>query len=212
MVKYSEDQKRIALLLVHEPKTAESLNKQLNIPYNQLLEELKGMIKLKVVEKVDGFPTRYSLKQNIAQEVERRKKLSENDSNKLRLRAIIEMQAIEPELLKKQTAKLEEAIKKDSAFAVYNFSKAPTLKQEEHYSSFIDLTFSVKDFSTLIRFMYFYGPATIEVLKPAKLEIDAFDLQEGLMDMAQMIHKYSEYLTKLLNRSELEELNKRLSR
>ncbi|MBU0636405.1 hypothetical protein KKE06_05250 [Candidatus Micrarchaeota archaeon] len=212
MARYTEDQKRIAMLLLHESKTAEELNTQLSIPYNQLLNELKAMIKIGVLKKQDGFPTSYALKKDIALEVQRREKLAETDSNKLRFRAIIEMQAVEPELLKKQATKLGESLKKDSDFTLYNFSQAPTLKQEESYSTFLDLTLSVKDFKTLVRFMYFYGPSSLEVLKPSRFEIDANDLQEGLMDMAQMINRYSQYLTKLLNRSELEELNKRLLR
>ena len=43
--------KKIALLLLREPKTEEELNKQLNIPHDKLTVELKGMIKLGLISK-----------------------------------------------------------------------------------------------------------------------------------------------------------------
>lgn len=207
---YSEKQKRLAAALVSEPKTIEQLNKETAIPMDELLHEIKGLLVLKVIEKLEGFPTRYALKQDIAQEVQRRKELAETDKNKIKLHAIIETQAVEPEILKKQSNKLGESLQQEPDFVVYALSHAPTMKNEEMYSSFIDVTLSIKDFKALVKFIHFYGPTTIEVLKPAKLELDAHDLQEGLLDMAQMIHRYSDYLTKLLNRAELEEFNRRL--
>lgn len=207
---YSENQKKLAARLVPQPKTLEELGKETGISLDAIQQDIKSLLALKVVEKLEGFPTRYSLKKGISEEVERRKQLAENDKNKIQLRAIIETQSVEPELLKKQSLKLGEAIQQEPEFLVYALAHAPTLKQDEMYSSFIDLTISVKDFKALVKFMHFYGPTTIEVLKPAKLELDAHDLQEGLLDMAQMIHRYSTLLTKLLNRQELEEFNKRL--
>ena len=63
MVTFTEEQKRIALLLLHEPKTAEELNKQLDIPYDKLVQELRQLLKLNVVDK-NGYPTKYTLKKN----------------------------------------------------------------------------------------------------------------------------------------------------
>ncbi len=207
---YSENQKKLASRLVSQPKTLEELGKETGIPLDEVQQDIKSLLGLKVVEKQGGFPTRYALKKDISEEVERRKQLAENDKNKIQLHAIIETQSIEPELLKKQSIKLGEAIQQEPDFLVYTLTHASTLKQDEMYSSFIDLTLSVKDFKALVKFMHYYGPTTIEVLKPAKLELDAHDLQEGLLDMAQMIHRYSALLTKLFNRQELEEFNKRL--
>jgi glutamyl/glutaminyl-tRNA synthetase len=210
MVSYSENQKKLASRLVHEPQTLEELSKSTGLSLDAVQQDIKAMLALKVIEKLDGFPTRYALKKDISEEVERRKQLAENDKNKLKLHAIIETQSVEPELLKKQSTKLGESMQNEKDFLVYSLSHAPTMKQEEMYSSFIDVTMSVKDFKALVKFVHYYGPTTIEVLKPAKLEVDAHDLQEGLLDMAQMVHRYSDLLTKLLNRKELEEFNKRL--
>jgi len=209
MPRFSEEQKRIALLLIHGPRTAEDLNSQLNIPFNKLTDELKAMMKLAVVEK-QGFPTKYALKKNIAQEVQKRKKIAETDLNKLRIRAFIEMQAIEEELLAKQIKKLEESMEKDKSFTMYSLDKAPIEKQADYYSTYFEISFSVSDFASLIRFMFFYGPSSVEVVKPAKIEFSAHDLQDGLMETADMVQKYSTAIHKLLNREELEKFNTEL--
>jgi hypothetical protein len=202
--RFSEEQKRVALLLLHSPKTAEELNKQLNIPYSRLMEELKGMLKLKVVERT-GFPTKYQLKQDIAQEVKKRQKISEVDQFKIRVKAFIEMQAIEEGLLQKQLDKLEGAVQKEKAFTVYLLEKAPIEQSGEYYSSYIEVNFSVKDFVSLVRFMFFYGPSSIEVIKPDRVDFSAQDFQDGLVDMADMVHKYSNYIAKKMNKDELDQ-------
>jgi len=209
MSRFTEDQKRIALLLLHEPKTAEELNSQLNIPYDKLLDELRGMLKLKVVEK-QGFPTKYRLKDNIADEVRRRQQLGEGDSNLVRIRAFIEIQAVEEELLKRQLDKLSKAIKKEKAFNVYDIQRAKIEEADERYSSFLEVNFSVKDFSALIGFMLFYGPTAVEVLKPEKLELGAQDLQEGLVDIADMVNKYAAFIASKMNKQELDDFYNRL--
>ena len=209
MARFSEEQKRIALLLIHGPKTAEDLNGQLNIPFNKLTDELKAMIKLGVIEK-QGFPTKYALKKNIASEVQKRKKIAETDFNKLRIRAFIEMQAIEEDLLKKQIKHMEETMNEDKSFTLYNLDKADIEKQGEYYSTYFEINFSVKDFASLIRFMFFYGPSSLEVVKPAKIEFSAQDLQDGLMEAADMVQKYSNVIHKLMSRDELQKFNAEL--
>ena len=209
MPRFSEEQKRIALLLIHGPKTAEDLNGQLNIPFNKLTDELKAMIKLGVIEK-QGFPTKYALKKNIANEVQKRKKIAESDLNKLRIRAFVEMQAIEESLLKKQLENLEDAMKKDKSFTLYNIDRAEIEKHGEYYSTYFEINFSVKDFASLMRFLFFYGPSSLEVVKPAKIEFSAQDLQDGLMEASDMVQKYSTVIHRLMNRDELEKFNQSL--
>lgn len=209
MAKFSEEQKRIASRLVSSPKTAEELAKELKLPYDQLQDKLKEMMKLELVTK-DGFPTKYALKQGIVEELERRQKIGEDDKNHIRIKAIIEMNALEPELLKKATGKILESIQKEKAFTVYNAKTNPVLKQAEDYSTFIELNVSAKNFRSIVQFMYFYGPSSVEVIKPAKLEFSAQDMQDGLMDMAGMIQTYTQYITKLLNRQELEALHQKI--
>ena len=209
MANFTEEQKRIAMLLMYGSKTAEELNKQLDIPYDKLMQELSGLLKLDVIAK-EGYPTKYNLKENISQEVKRRKRISEDDSFKLRLSAFIEMQAIEKTLLENNLAKIEGAVKKEKDFTIYSIEKAEVKKEDEYYSSYLEVNLTVRDFTTLMHFVMFYAPASLEIIKPAKIEFTAQDLQDGLVDLSDMIHKYTDYITKLMNRKELERFNKNL--
>jgi len=209
MVKYTDTQKRIALLLMHEPKTVEELSNQLNIPYDELMEELKPMLKLELIEK-EGYPTKYRLKQQIKEEVKRRKELSEEDKNKLRLLATIEVQAIEEELLKKQLKEIKEAIMREEDFLIYDIREAEPVQQNEYQSSFLEINLSVKDFRALMRLMFLYGPVAVEVIKPQKFETTMDDLQDGLMAVVEIVHTYTDYIARKMSKEELEEFTKKL--
>ncbi|MFH1240306.1 MAG: hypothetical protein V1672_03750 [Candidatus Diapherotrites archaeon] len=209
MTRFTEEQKRIAMLLMYGSKTAEELNKQLDIPYDKLMQELSGLLKLDVIVK-EGYPTKYKLKENISQEVKRRKRISEDDSFKLRLNAFIEMQAIEKTLLEHQLSKMEIALNKEKDFTIYSVEKAEITKEDEYYSSYLEINLTVRDFTTLMHFVMFYAPASLEIIKPEKMEFTAHDLQDGLIDLSEMLHKYTEYVTKLMNREELERFHRNI--
>ncbi|MFH1696690.1 MAG: hypothetical protein ABH854_02160 [Candidatus Diapherotrites archaeon] len=210
MATYTEEQKRIAVLLMHGPKSIEELQKQLNMPQEGVMNDLKGMLKLKVVEKHEGFPVKYKLIDNISSTVHKRKEIEETDPNRLRIRAIIEAQAVEENLLMKALSDIEAGLKKEKEFTIYDSKKADVVQDGEQYSSYIDLNLSVRNFRALVRFMYFYGPSSVEVLKPAKFDIPADDLQDGLMDMAEMIQAYNSHVLNLMGRKELAEFNNKL--
>jgi len=210
MAKFSEEQKRIAQRLVQGAKSVEELSKELKIPLGELQSKLKEMIKLDLVLKQDGFPTKYALKQEITEELQRRQKIEEEDKNNIRLKAMIEMVALEPELLKKATDTLIANLNKEAKFTIYSIKTQSVMKHEDDYSTYLDINFSVKDFSSIVRFMYFYGPSSVEVIKPAKIDLSAQDFQDGLMDMAELIQTYTQYITKLMNRQELENLHNKI--
>lgn len=209
MTKFSDSHKQTAFKLLSGAKTVEELAKETGMPYNKLQEQLKEMLKLGLVEK-DGFPTKYALKPEITLELQRRQKIEEEDKNKFRLKAITELIAVEPELLKKTTETMIKGLQEDKSFTVYNIKTQPVMKLDEEYSTFIEFNVSAKDFRSLIRFMYYYGPSSVEVIKPEKIEFSAQDFQEGLMDMAQLIQSYTQHIAKLLNRQEMENLHKRI--
>lgn len=209
MGKYTSEQKKIAVLLMHSPKTVEELNNQLNIPYNDLTEQLKGMLKLDVISK-SGYPPKYRLKENIVEAVRKRVDIAEKDQFKLRMKVIIEGLAIEEELLKKQMNDVKKALEKEKDFTIYDIRMEKIAKVGEHYSTFLEVNLSVKDFKALVKLMYFFGPSSVEILKPDKLEIPLSDLQDGLVDMAEMIQAYNHYILKMMNRQELAEFHRKL--
>jgi len=202
MVLFSDEQKKIAVLLLREPKTEEELNKQLNIPYDKLTMELKNMLKMGVITK-DGYPTKYKLQQDIISEIQKRKKIAEEDSFRLRIRAIIELKAVEETLLKRHMGKISGALKKEKVYTIYDLKEAEIVEEEEMYSSFIEVNMSVKDFPALVRFLFYYGPISVEVLKPSKIEFSQFEFQEGVVTLSEIFQKYAEFFTKHLNKEEL---------
>ena len=62
----------------------------------------------------------------------------------------------------------------------------------------------------MVKFMYFYGPTSVEVLKPQKVVLAMDDLQDALMEMAEMIQSYNEAMLKSMAKSELEDFAKNL--
>ncbi len=208
---FTEEQKQIAVNLSRGEKTADELVKELEIPYDKLVAELKKMMKLKLVEAKDN-PPKYFLSKTILDGLKKRKEISENDEYKLKLKIIIEAIAFEKELLIKQLKSLEDSMKKEKNFTIYDSSIAEPLEDKEtkKYSSYLEVILTVKDFKSLVRLMYFYGPSAIEVTKPPKWEIPLNDLQDGLVDMAQMIQSYNTYILNAMNKQELREFHNKL--
>lgn len=210
MDKFSSEQKRIALAILHGgPQTIEELNGALTIPFGVLSKELKELVKLKLLA-VEGYPPRYALKKEIAAELKRRKELSLDDENPVRLKVMIDVQAIVEEVAEKSLAEVEKALRAEKDFTVYSVFKAKPINHGETVTSYLEADVSVKDFRGLVRLMYFFGPTSVEVVKPKKLEIRIDDLQEGLMDMAEMIQAYNYHVLKTMKKSELESFQKKL--
>ena len=208
---FTEEQKRIAMLLMNEAKTEDELNKQLNMPYDKLANELKNMLKLKVIIK-EGYPTKYRLKAEIVEEVKKRKKIAEQDAYKIRFRGIIDFQAITPELLEKHMGKIKEALEKEKVFTIYSIDVADAEHDDENemYSAFMEVNLTVKDFASLIRFLFYYGPSTIEVIRPSKIEFSQYEFEAGLVDLATIFQKYANYFTKKLTKEELAKFQDRI--
>ena len=207
--RFSEEQKKIALLLFHSPKTVEELNKQLNIPFDDLNDNLKQMLKMKVV-KIEGYPQKYSLVGSIVEAVKRRKEIQEKDPFDLRIKAIIEFRAVEEEFLKKNIDEIEEKLRKDKHFMVYDLFRAKIIQEGSHYTSYIEVNLSARDFTSIVRFMYFYGPTSVEVLRPQRVVLAMDDLQDALMEMADMIQVYNDAMLKSMSKGEMEEFAKSL--
>lgn len=205
MAQLSELQKRIGSHLQHRPGTMEEMQASLKIGSSELSAELKQMLKLELIEKLPGFPIKYALKKGISSELERRKSIEVEDPNKLRLKIIIEVQAIEESLVKKQIDDIAKGLRREENFTIYALDSAEIIKEGEHYSSYLEVNLTVKNFKALVRLMFFYGPTSVEVIKPKEYKFSAADLQDALVDFAQMVHNYTEYITKLMNRKELDE-------
>jgi len=209
MVEIPELQKQISKILLSGPKTAEEIAVELKQPYLKAMEELKEMLKKELIIK-DGYPTKYSLKTEIVQKVVERRRIAEKDQFKVRIRCIIDVKALEPGLLGKSLDEIEQMLRSEKAFTIYDIIKAEQVQDGEYYSSFIDANLSVKDFRAIVHLMFYYAPISVEVLKPEKIEFGADDVQDALVDMSELIHAYADRIMKLMNRKELEDFDRKL--
>ena len=112
--------------------------------------------------------------------------------------------------LVKHLNKLSDGLKKEKNLTIYALDKAKVEVVDEYYSSFIEVNFSVRNFSTLMNFMFFYAPSSIEVIKPDRIEFSAYDFQDGLVALAEMFQKYAEYVEKMMSKHELEQFYEQL--
>ena len=183
MAAFSDNQKKISHSLFLGGKTIEELSKATGFSGTELSKELKALIKAGYVT-VFGYPSKYSLKNEIQQELSRRKELSAEDKNMVRLKAIIEVTALLEESAVKSLEEVEKGIREQEDFIIYSISTAKPIKHDEKFSSYLEADLSVKDFKALVKLMYFFGPTSIEVLKPHKIEISMADLQDGLGEIA----------------------------
>lgn len=209
MPELSDSQKAIAKSLAKSQKTAEEIAAELKLSYLKTMEELKEMLKSELIVK-EGFPTKYALAQQIVQKVQERRKIGEKDLFKIRLNCMIEIKAIEEGLLTKSINEIEEGLRTDQAFTIYDIKKAEPLQDGEYYSSFLEVNLSLRDFKAITRLMFYYAPQAIEVLKPEKIELTPDDLQDALVDMSELIHAYADQITRLMNRKELEDFTRKL--
>jgi hypothetical protein len=210
-LQFSEKQKKLSSALVNGPLSLEQLAERTNMKQSDAQEELKFLMQLKLVS-LSGTPPVYTLKEEVANELKHRKMIELTDDNKFRVEIMIEVQGVEEDLVKRQCDKILENMAKEPFFKIYSKKVAPVEKVEDKYSTYMDVNLSVRDFRGVVRLMFFYGPASIEVIKPSKIEFTLNDFQDGLVDMTDMVHAYANYIMGILNRKQIEEFNAKLFR
>lgn len=208
MQRFNKIEKYIALILLDGQTEEKNLITKIKSKYGVEVssEELNASVSnLETPKLIQREGGKLKLNDLIKDEIFRWKEIEDKDSFRLKIQAIIEIQAIEEEFLRKELNRVSNAVQKEKGFTVYSVSTAKIIKQDEAYSSFIDVTLSVKDFRALTKFIIFYAPATLEILKPSKITFDAFELQEGLLDLSEFYQKVAQETLKLMNRKELED-------
>jgi len=209
-MKISEIQRKIAVFLLTEPKSAEDINKQLDIGYAQVTKELNNMIKQGLIKKMSGYPTKYTLDKYIIDAVRKRKQIAESDSYRLKIKAIIELQGIEKDLVQLNLEKIEEMIENERDFTVYTSKVSEILEQDNMYFGYLDLTITLKNFSALIYFTTYYVPTSVEILAPDRYDVSVFELQDGIMNLSMLMQKYSGELQKRLTNEEVTKMHNKL--
>ena len=201
-MRISEIQRKIAVLLLVEPKTIEDINKQLDLGFDAITKEINNMLKMGLVKKTNEYPTRYVLDDYIIQELKKRKEIAEKDSYKIKIQMIIDVDGIVKEVVDKHLDNIKMLLEKEKEITIYDIKKSDLLEQDNSYFGYIDVTCTVKDFASLIRLVMYYSPSSIEVLSPTKYDISMYELQDGLIELSQRTQTYIKELQRRLTKEE----------
>lgn len=207
MGQFNYTQKKIALSLLKGEKTIPELGKMAGESDEVIEQSLNRMLELNLVEKKGE---KFALKPGIVEEIKRRKEIEEKDSFNPRLKAFVEVQDFSEKLVKKHLESLEEKMKNDKDFQIYDLEIGEPEQQKDYFIGFVEVNFSAKSFSSIIKFVMVYGPSIVEVIKPRKIQFPAFDFQEGLADLTEWVYKYNNFIKKHMKKEEIKNFNKSL--
>ena len=192
----------IAKSLSVSPKTDEELKKEFpNAKYEEIIAVLKKMLSLKLITK-EGYPVKYSLSPEIKDELSRRKEISENDLNQIKVAIIIESKSEDKRALREAMEKIMTSLKKDENYVVYDANIEDIVVHDDLFSTYISAEVSCADLFNLFRLIYYYGVTSIDILKPEKLTVPISDLQNSLQTMVDMVHGYADIIFDLKKKND----------
>lgn len=120
--------------------------------------------------------------------------------NKAQVRAIIEILGKPKEHVTETLKNYVKKIKDDENYKLEEEFYEEPVEQEEQkgiFSSFAEITFTVKDVNQLISFCFDYMPSSIEIIEPENFKMISKQLTDLLNDMQSRLH-HTEMLTKKL--------------
>jgi len=191
MVEYTEEQQKIAKSLLQSPKTLEELREHLGIDASVLNQELAGLLKLKVVERIDE---KYKLIDLVEKAVKGKSVTS--IEGKFQAHFIIEATSLDKEALEKQLGILEDKIKKEKV-KIDEIQRMNAIENKGVYNAYIEVTISTDSFYDLVYFIINYGPTSVEVLKPKTAELTTKQMQEILQQMSSAVYYYTSLIIQL---------------
>jgi len=191
MVTFSPEQQKIARSLLKKEKTVEELREELNIPANKLNEELKVLIKLRLVEKTEN--NKYKLIDYVLKGVNMPKKEVEGQ---YKVNMIIEGLSTDEKALEKEMEVLEKKLKNEK-YAILKFEKSDIAKEKDNYTQFFNVDVSVPEFSDIVYLIIQYGPSSVELLEPTEVRLDLTQAQEVLNEIASAVHYYVSFILQL---------------
>jgi hypothetical protein len=116
----------------------------------------------------------------------------------MKVSLIFEVLGTNQEIVEKSLREHIEKLEKIKTCFVYkkDFSKIeevekPMKNVEKAYSQIVETEVMVKDLRTLMVISISYGPSSIEVLEPKKIEISAGEIQDVSNMTAGIIHKFA---------------------
>lgn len=209
-MRISETQRKIVVLLNSGSKTAEEITKQLDLGFDIVTKELNNMIKINIVKKTEDFPTKYRLDDYILKELKKRKEIAEKDSFRLKVQMIIDLEGLVDDIVKIHLERMKELLEKEPNITIYDIKTSEVIAQDNSYFGYLDVTFTAKDFRTLLNTIMYYTPSSIEVLSPTRFDVSMYELQDGLIELAQRVQMYTREIQKRLTKEETDLLSKKI--
>ena len=191
MVEYSEEQQRIAKSLLQSPKTLEELRDELGIDASTLNQELAGLLKLRVVERIDE---KYKLIDLVEKAVKGQP--AKPIEGKFQTHFIIEATSLDKEALEKQLGLLEDKIKKENV-RIDEIQRMDAIENKGVYNAYIDVTISTDSLYDMVAFIINYGPTSVEVLKPKSTELTTKQMQEIMQQVSSAVYYYTSLIIQL---------------
>jgi len=179
MVKYTKDQETVARGLLKGPRAVEDLRKDTGLALKDINEALKGMINMGVV--IKRKDNTYTLIDDVIKGVKKERNFH--------VKMFIEGMSEDKDELVRMMKNLEQKLREEP-LDILEFKEGEPLKQETNYSMFFDLTVAVASFKDIISLIINYGPSSVELLKPSKVELGAPEAHAVLNDMTSAIHHY----------------------
>ncbi len=98
-------------------------------------------------------------------------------------------EALQSHIGKLEKSELVGMIKKD--FSAAEKVENPMKGIEVGFSQICETEFMVKNFDMLVQLVLEFGPASVEILKPEKYQMNAGEAQNILNIMAEMMHRFA---------------------
>ncbi|MFC1732739.1 hypothetical protein ACFL6I_20760 [candidate division KSB1 bacterium] len=125
----------------------------------------------------------------------------------LRVRTVIEMLGAPKDYLTKTLRMYMKKIDQNKDIILLKEKYAKPKKQEEMFSTFVEVDMLVRNASTLAFFCFDYMPASIEITDPEKFTYNAVDFAAFFNDMLARLHKLDMVIKNLNAKTENLEKN-----
>ena len=110
------------------------------------------------------------------------------------------------------TKKMEQFIPKiiDYPGTVYAYGEiAPPLKEDEYVTTSAEVKVLTKSFEDLVNLAALFGPLTVEIMRPERIELTLGQAQSLVVSVANVSYKFSSFiLNKVMSPEQLEKFNK----
>jgi hypothetical protein len=84
---------------------------------------------------------------------------------------------------------LENKLKAEK-FTLLKFEKSDIAKEKDNCTMFFNVDLSVPEFSDIVYLIVQYGPSSVELIEPEKVELDLSQTQTVLNEIASAVHYY----------------------